>query len=99
MEVLANSHGEFHIKLHIWNKADNFIWSLVAVYGAAQEDSKAAFLHEMVNLAKYNPHPILIGGISTCLGFLLRRVEADLIIIGPFYSMWSLTAWILERCP
>ena len=62
MEVLAYSMGKFHIR----NRADNFIWSLVAVYGAAQEDSKAAFLRELVNLAKYNPHPILIGGISIC---------------------------------
>ena len=51
------------------NKADNFIWSLVAVYGAAQEDHKAAFLHELVNLAKHNPHPILIGGDFNLLIF------------------------------
>jgi hypothetical protein len=64
MEVLAHSMGEFHIKFHIRNRADNFIWSLVAVYGVAQEDSKAAFLRESVNLAKDNPHPILIGGFQ-----------------------------------
>jgi hypothetical protein len=44
MDVLANSYGEFHIKLHIRNKAENFTWSLVAVYGAAHEASKAVFL-------------------------------------------------------
>src|SRR4051794_29111098 len=27
MDVLADSYGEFHIKLNIRNKADNFIWS------------------------------------------------------------------------
>jgi hypothetical protein len=32
MEVLASSDGEYHIKLTIRNKADNFTWSLVAVY-------------------------------------------------------------------
>jgi hypothetical protein len=64
MEVLAHSMGEFHIKFHTRNRADNFIWSLVAVCGAAQEDSKAAFVRELVNLAKDNPHPMLIGGIS-----------------------------------
>jgi hypothetical protein len=36
MEVLSCSEGEFHIKLHIRNKVDNFTWSLVVVYGAAQ---------------------------------------------------------------
>jgi hypothetical protein len=55
MEVLACSDGDFHVKLHIRNKLDNFIWSLVAVYGAAQEKFKADFLREMVNLEKDNP--------------------------------------------
>jgi hypothetical protein len=67
MEVLACSYGDFHVKLHIQNKLDNFTWSLVAVYGAAQEEFKAVFLREMVNLAKDNPYPIIIGGgASTC---------------------------------
>jgi hypothetical protein len=52
MEILASSDGEFHIKLHVRNKADNFTWSLVVVYGAAQDEFKADFLREMVNLAK-----------------------------------------------
>jgi hypothetical protein len=66
MEVLARSGGDYHIKLHIRNRADNFTWSLVAVYGAAQDEFKADFLHELVNLEKYNPYPILIGGILIC---------------------------------
>ena len=63
------------------------MWSLVAVYGAAQEEFKAAFLRELVNLAKDNPHPILIGGISTCLDTVMRKARADLMVIGPSYSM------------
>jgi hypothetical protein len=43
------------------NRVGNFIWSFVTVYGAAQEDSKDAFLRELVNLAEDNPHPIIIG--------------------------------------
>jgi hypothetical protein len=35
MDVLASSDGEYHIKLNIRNKADNFIWSIVAIYGEA----------------------------------------------------------------
>jgi hypothetical protein len=34
------------------------------VYGAAQEDSNATFLREVVNLAKNSPYPILIGGFQ-----------------------------------
>jgi hypothetical protein len=62
MELLGHSDGEFHIKFQIRNKSDNFTWSLVAVYGAAQEEYKAAFLRELVNLAKDDPNPIIIGG-------------------------------------
>jgi hypothetical protein len=94
MEVLACSDDDFHVKLHIRNKLDNFTWSLVVVYGAAQEEFKADFLREMVNLAKDNLYPILIRGISICLDFHLRRVKAGLMIIGHSYSMPLLTDWI-----
>jgi hypothetical protein len=69
MDVLASSDGEYHIKLTIRNKADNFIWSLVAVYGVAQDAFKANFLRELVNLAKDNPYPIIIGGDFNLLRF------------------------------
>lgn len=62
MDLLAFSIGEFHIKFHLRNRADNFTWTLVAVYGAAQDEHKSAFLRELVNLAKNNPYPMLIGG-------------------------------------
>jgi endonuclease/exonuclease/phosphatase family metal-dependent hydrolase len=39
------------------------------VYGAAQDEHKAAFLRELVNLAKDNPHPILIEGDFNILRF------------------------------
>jgi hypothetical protein len=56
MDVLACSDGEFHVKLHICNKIDNFTWSLVAIYGAAQDEFKADFLYEMVFLKwRYTP--------------------------------------------
>jgi hypothetical protein len=43
MEVLHIAGGDYHIKLHIRNRADNFTWSLVTVYGAAQTKLKPAF--------------------------------------------------------
>jgi hypothetical protein len=36
MEILDFSSGEFHIKLHIQNKSNNFKWTLVVVYGAME---------------------------------------------------------------
>jgi hypothetical protein len=39
------------------------------MYGAAQEAFKTEFLCELINLAKDNPHPILISGDFNFLGF------------------------------
>jgi hypothetical protein len=58
-----------HIKLHIRNRADNFKWSLVTMYGTVQDEFKANFLRELVNLAKDNPYLILIGGDFNLLRF------------------------------
>src|SRR3954467_14750823 len=49
MKILASSVGDFFIKLHIRNKADDFVWSLVVVYGDAQDVYKANFLREVIN--------------------------------------------------
>jgi hypothetical protein len=73
MDILACSDGDFHVKLHIYNKSDNSIWSLVAAYGAAKEEFKADFLREVVNLAKDNPYPILIGGGFNLLRFPFEK--------------------------
>jgi hypothetical protein len=62
MNVLASSKEDYIILLHIRNKAENFSSSLVTVYGASREEFKAAFLCQLVNLAKDNPYSILIGG-------------------------------------
>jgi hypothetical protein len=82
MEVLASSGGDYHMKLYICNRADNFTWSLVAVYGAAHEEFKADFLRELVNLAKDNPYPILIGGEFNLLRFRHERSK------GRFDEHW-----------
>jgi hypothetical protein len=66
MEILARSSGDYHIKLHIRNRANNFTWSLVTIYGATQDEFKANFLCELVNLAKDNPYPMIIVGILIC---------------------------------
>jgi hypothetical protein len=34
-DVLVMSDGEFHIKLHICNKVNNFTRNIVAMYGAS----------------------------------------------------------------
>ena len=84
MEVLEVTDGDFHIKMHLRNKSDNFIWSLVVVYGPAQEAAKSAFLCEMVNLAKDNPHPLIIGGDFNLLRFPFEKSK------GRFDNRWPL---------
>ncbi|SPT19449.1 unnamed protein product [Triticum aestivum] len=86
LELLSTSKGEYHIKFHLRNKADSFIWSLVAVYGAAQEEFKSAFLKELVNTCRENPHAMLVGGISISFGISRKRTMTDLILVGLFFS-------------
>ena len=87
MDLLAFSIGEFHIKFHLRNRADNFTWTLVAVYGAAQDEHKSGFLQELVNLAKDNPHPMLIGGDFNILRYQERKIMTASTLIGLSYSM------------
>ena len=82
MDVFDVSDGEFHIKLHIRNKTDNFIWSLVTVYGPTQEEFKEPFLTELVTLAKDNPDPIIIGGDFILLRFPFEKSK------GRFDNHW-----------
>ena len=77
MEVLEVTEGNFHIKMHIHNKSD-------AVYGPAQEASKTSFLIELVNLAKDNPHPFIIGGDFNLLRFPFEKSK------GRFDNRWPL---------
>ena len=92
MEVLDVTDGDFHIKMHIHNKSDNFIWSLVAVYGPTQEEAKSSFLCEMVSLQKITPTPLSLVGISICYVIRLKRVRVGLTTVGLFCSMQSSTA-------
>jgi hypothetical protein len=84
MEVLASSDGEYHIEITIRNKSDNFVRCLVAVYGAAQDKFKADFLCELVNLAKDNPNPILIGGDCNLLRFCHEKSKVHFDGYWPF---------------
>jgi hypothetical protein len=39
-DIQSVALGNFHVKLHLKNKIDNFEWVLVAVYGVAQNEEK-----------------------------------------------------------
>ena len=50
IQVKLITAGDFSVKFHLRSKCDGFEWLLVSVYGAAQEENKAAFLSELVRL-------------------------------------------------
>ena len=54
------------------------------MYGLAQEEFKSAFVCEMVNLAKDNPHPLIIGGDFNLLRFSFEKSK------GRFDNRWPL---------
>jgi hypothetical protein len=54
--------GDFCVKFHLKIKRDNFEWELVAVYGAAQDRHKQAFLAELVRICENETLPLMVGG-------------------------------------
>jgi hypothetical protein len=73
LSISENGRRDFSTSLlSCISRGIDFIWSLVVVYGAAQEEYKAPFLRELVNMVKDNPCPIL-----TCGDFDLLRIPRD----------------------
>jgi hypothetical protein len=58
------------LKFKLKNKIDNFEWTLIVVYGAAQEEEKEkeSFLQELVQVASVENVPLMVGGILTSSG-------------------------------
>ncbi|PVH35203.1 hypothetical protein PAHAL_7G126000 [Panicum hallii] len=61
-DIGAIDEGDFYVKFLLRNKSDGFKWTLVCVYGPAQENLKEQFLAELVNMASRVTEPLLIGG-------------------------------------
>ncbi|PWZ23951.1 hypothetical protein Zm00014a_037299 [Zea mays] len=61
-DIGAIDEGDFYVRFLLLNKNDGFKWSLVCVYGPAQDNLKEMFLAELVNMASKVTEPILIGG-------------------------------------
>ena len=80
------SQGEYYIKVRMRNKADGFQWNLIAVYGAAQPEHKQCFLTELVQCCQNESLPLMLGGISTLLGDLVKRIKITTTTDGHLYS-------------
>jgi exonuclease III len=63
--------GDYCVKFHLKIKKDNFEWVLVAVYGAAQDRQKPAFLAELVRICENETLPLMVGGDFN----IIRRKE------------------------
>jgi hypothetical protein len=50
------------LKFKLKNKTDNFEWTLIVVYGAAQEEEKESFLQELVQAVSVENVPLMVGG-------------------------------------
>jgi hypothetical protein len=53
--------GNRFFKFDLVTKSDSFEWSLVAVYGAAQDVQKGEFLAKLVRICENDSLPILVG--------------------------------------
>jgi exonuclease III len=74
--------GDFCVKFHLKIKRDNFEWALVAVYGAAQDRHKPAFLAELVRICENETLPLMVGGDFN----IIRRKEEK--NNDNFYARW-----------
>jgi len=54
--------GDSFLKFNLTNKSDGFRWALMAVYGAAQDEHKGAFLSELVRVCSDEVLPLVMGG-------------------------------------
>ena len=63
--------GDFCVKFQLKSKVDGFLWTLVVVYGAAQDNLKPDFLAELVRICENETLPTLVGGDFN----IIRRQE------------------------
>ena len=71
LQVKGVLPGERCVKFHLVSKNDSFEWTLVVVYGAAQDAQKGEFLAELVRICENEQKPFLVGGDFN----IIRRQE------------------------
>ena len=71
LQVQKVVNGSHCVNFHLRSKIDGFEWSLIPVYGAAQDEFKPEFLAELVRMCEVETRPMLIGGDFN----IMRRQE------------------------
>jgi hypothetical protein len=62
LEVQAYKLGDFILRMDLWDLNKKCKWSLLVVYGAAQDKRKNEFLAEMSSFCNAMDNPYIIGG-------------------------------------
>jgi hypothetical protein len=63
-DVGRRVQGDFILQHLLWDKELEFKWTLMNIYGAAQDENKESFFTELASMCPNNSGPFLIGGIS-----------------------------------
>ena len=61
-EVGGMDRGEFFVSMEIFERALNFKWEVIVVYGPADHRRSPAFLDELQLKISNSPLPVLVGG-------------------------------------
>jgi hypothetical protein len=83
--------GDHYIKFHLNNKADEFKWALVLVYGRTQDDRKENLLAELVHMCSHENLPLLISGDYNILRQSSEKIMIASMVDGHSCLMSSLT--------
>jgi len=67
--------GSYYVKFRLRSKKEDFMWVLVAVYGATQPEFKEEFLTELVRAYNVEKLPIMVGGDFIIMRNLVKKKQ------------------------
>jgi hypothetical protein len=66
---VGRRQGEFVLQHSIWDKQIEKKWTLMNIYGAAQDENKESFLTELASFCSDNKDPMIVGRDFNILRF------------------------------
>jgi hypothetical protein len=88
--INAIDEANHYIKFHLCNKSNDFKWTLVVVFGPAQDEWKGNFLAELVHICNHENLPLLMGGYYNILRHPSKKIMTALMLDGHFCVRSSL---------
>jgi hypothetical protein len=82
VDIGVIDEGDYLVKFYLCNKSDSFKWTLVVVYGPAQDDQKEKFLAELVHMCSHETLPLQMGGDFNILRHSAEKTMIDSMIDG-----------------